>query len=129
MKIPGTPEQLADAIESLVASYMDEVRLAAQRAVEHSLARGTASRTPAKGSETRRTAARSPTRTARRSRRELDEACEQLCKLVRAHPGESIVTLAGGMGMPMSALQRPMAQLRADGRVRSVGERHLMRYF
>jgi len=131
MKTPGTPEQLADAIESLVASYMDEVRLAAQRAVERSLARGAVSRSPSKapskGSEARRSAPSS--RTARRSRTELDEACEQLCKLVRARPGESMITLAGEMGMPMSTLQRPMAKLRADGRVRSVGERHLTRYF
>jgi hypothetical protein len=131
MKSPGTPEQLADAIESLVASYMDEVRLAAQRAVERSLTRGAVSRPPSKapsnGSEGRRAA--SSSRTARRSRTELDEACEQLCKLVRGRPGESMVTLAGEMGMPMSTLQRPMAKLRADGRVRSVGERHLTRYF
>ena len=131
MKTPGTPEQLADAIESLVASYMDEVRLAAQRAVERSLTRVAVSRppskAPSKGSEARRSAPSS--RTARRSRTELDEACEQLCKLVRARPGESMVTLAGEMGMPMSTLQRPMAKLRADGRVRSVGERHLTRYF
>jgi hypothetical protein len=127
MKNPGTPEQLADAIESLVASYMDEVRLAAQRAVERSLTRGAVSRPPLKGSDARRTAPSSPT--ARRSQAEVDEACEQLCKLVRARPGESMVTLAGEMEMPMSALQRPMAKLRADGRVRSVGERHLTRYF
>jgi hypothetical protein len=127
MKPPGTPEQLADAIESLVASYMDEVRLAAQRAVERSLTRGAVSRPPSKVSDARRAAPRS--RTARRSRTELDEACEELCKLVRARPGESMVTLAGAMGMPMSTLQGPMAKLRADGRVRSVGERHLTRYF
>jgi hypothetical protein len=88
MKNPGTPEQLADAIESLVSSYMDEVRLAAQRAVERSLTRGSVSRPPSKVSDARRAAPKS--RTARRSRTELDES---------------------------------------DGRVRSVGERHLTRYF
>jgi hypothetical protein len=129
MKIPGTPEQLADAIESLVASYMDEVRLTAQRAVERSLTRWAVSRSPSKGSDTRRTAPRSHTRTGRRSRAALDEVCEQLCKLVRARPGESMVTLACEMGMPMSTLQRPMAKLRTEGRVRSVGQRHLTRYF
>jgi DNA-binding NtrC family response regulator len=127
MKIPGTAEQLADAIESLVASYMDEVRLAAQRAVERSLTRGAAARTPSKGSDARR--ATPPSAAKRRSQTELDELCEQLCKQVRARPGESMVTLAEEMGMSTSALQRPMAKLRADGRVRSVGARHLMRYF
>jgi len=48
---------------------------------------------------------------------------------VRARPGESMTTLAEEMGMPMSALQRPMAKLRTEGRVRSVGQRHLTRYF
>jgi DNA-binding NtrC family response regulator len=127
MKNPGNPEELADAIESLVVSYMDEVRLAAQRAVERSLTRGSVSRPPSKVRDARRTAPRS--RMARRSRPELDAACEQLCQVVRARPGESMVTLAGAMGMPMSTLQGPMAKLRADGRVRSVGERHLTRYF
>jgi DNA-binding NtrC family response regulator len=127
MKIPGTAEQLADAIESLVASYMDEVRLAAQRAVERSLTRGAVVRVPSKNSDARRAAPQSATK--RRSRTELDAVCEELCKQVRARPGESMVTLAEEMGMSMSALQRPMAKLRADGRVRSVGERHLTRYF
>ncbi len=112
MKIPGTPEQLADAIESLVASYMDEVRLAAQRTVAD--ARGGK---PPAIEERRYTAYRSHKRMTRRSRTELDDTCEQLCKLVRARPGESMITLAGEMGMPMSTLQRPMAKLRADGRV------------
>lgn len=127
MKNPGTPEQLANAIESLVASYMDEVRVAAQRAVERSLTRGAAVRTPTKRSDTRRAAPRSGAK--RRTQTELDEVCEELCKLVRARPGEAMTTLAEAMGMPMSALQRPMAKLRTEGRVRGVGQRHLTRYF
>jgi hypothetical protein len=130
MKNPSTPEQLADAIESLVSSYMDEVRLAAQRAVERSLTRTASSRAPRSASrdnDVGRVAASSSGK--RRSQTELDEHCEELCKRVRARPGESMMTLAEEMGLPMSALQRPMAKLRADGRVRTVGERHLMRYF
>ena len=127
MKIPGTTEQLAAAIESLVASYMDEVRLAAQRAIERSLTRSAAVRGRSKDSDARRCQRQSATK--RRSQTELDALCEQLCKQVRARPGESMVTLAEEMGMSTSALQRPMAKLRADGRVRSVGERHLTRYF
>jgi hypothetical protein len=37
--------------------------------------------------------------------------------------------LAEDMGASTGTLQRPMTKLRAEGRVRSVGERHLMRYF
>lgn len=127
MRSPRTPEQLANAIESLVASYVDEVRQAAQQAVERSLCRVAAARPPSKGS-----CHRPPTpklAMKRRTAAELDQACEQLCALVRARPGESITALAEEMGEPAGALQRPMAKLRADGRVRSVGSRHLMRYF
>jgi hypothetical protein len=127
MRTPSTPEQLANAIESLVASYVDEVRQVAQQALARALCRPAAAHRPSKGS-----AARTPTSkpaTKRRTAAELDKACEQLCALVRARPGESIVRLAEEVGEPTGALQRPMAKLRAEGRVRSVGERHLTRYF
>jgi hypothetical protein len=127
MKVPNTPEQLAAAVEALVASYMDEVRLAAQRAVERSLARGAVTRPPSKGGAARATAPKVPAK--RRTAAELDEICEQLCKVVRARPGASKTTLAEEMGVPVGTLLAPMAKLRAEGRVRSVGERHLMRYF
>jgi hypothetical protein len=127
MKTPSTPEQLANAIESLVASYVDEVRQVAQQALARALCRPAAGHRPSKGS-----AARTPIpkrATKRRTAAELDKACEQLCALVQARPGESIVRLAEEVGEPTGALQRPMAKLRAEGRVRSVGERHLTRYF
>jgi hypothetical protein len=127
MKTVNSPEQLANAIESLVASYVDEVRQAAQQALERALSRAAAGRRSTKGSGDR-PAARSLT-TKRRTAAQLNEACEQLCALVRARPGESIAALAAEMGTSPGALQCPMAKLRAEGRVRSVGERHLTRYF
>jgi hypothetical protein len=127
MRTPSTPEQLANAIESLVASYIDEVREAAQQALERSLCRRAAARRPAKGTVHRPPSPRLATK--RRTAAELDETCEKLCALVRTRPGESIVTLAEEMCAPAGTLQRPMAKLRAEGKVRSVGERHLTRYF
>jgi hypothetical protein len=129
MRTPSTPEQLANAIESLVASYIDEVRQAAQQALERSLCGRSAARQPAKGTVHRPPSPGLATKTKRRTAAELDETCEKLCALVRSRPGESIVTLGEEMGAPAGTLQRPMAKLRAEGRVRSVGERHLMRYF
>lgn len=128
MKIPSTPEQLAAAIETLVASYMDEVRLVAQQAVERSLGRSTV---PQRRPSKRRGPRQAPLKSTgtRRTAGQLDEICEDLCKLVRARPGESLVTLADDMGVAAASLKRPMAKLRADGRVRTVGERHLTRYF
>jgi hypothetical protein len=127
MRSPSTPEQLANAIESLVASYIDEVRQAAQQAIERSLSRSVQAQRSAKSTVHRPSVPRLATK--RRTAAELDETCEKLCALVRARPGESIVTLAEDMGASAGTLQRPMAKLRTEGRVRSVGERHLMRYF
>lgn len=118
-----TPEQLAIAIESLVSSYFDEVGQAAHAALERSLCEQTAVRRASKG---RSHAPKLETK--RRTAAELDAACEQLCALVRSQPGESIVTLAEAMGVRASTLQRRMAKLRVENRVRTVGERHLMRY-
>ena len=127
MKCPSTPEQLADAIESLVASYMQEVRLAAQHALDRSLVRPAVASGVSKGKG--RGGAPRKSSTMRRSGAELDEICEGLYKLVRARPGESAAKLAAAMGETAPTLQRPMAKLKAEGRVRSVGERHLTRYF
>jgi plasmid replication initiation protein len=128
MKTPRTPEHLANAIESLVASYIDEVHQAAQQGVERALFRRAGS-APGRRSKGGHRPPAATTATKRRTAGELDEVCGRLCALVRARPGESIVMLAEEMGEPAGALQRPMAKLRADGRVRTVGQRHLMRYF
>jgi hypothetical protein len=122
-----TPEQLASAIESLVASYLEEVRQAAQEAVERSLSRQAVARRPAKDKGHRSSAPSSETK--RRTTAEIDATSERLCALVRAQPGASIITLAEELGLPASTLQRPMAKLRDESRVRTVGQRHMMRYF
>ncbi len=54
---------------------------------------------------------------------------DALCEVVRAHPGASMVALAEKMGAEARTLLRPMARLKSTGRVRSVGQRHLTRYY
>ena len=128
MKTPNTPLELADAIESLVASYMDSVRDAAQQAVSRALASpGPSNRRPSLA--TRSTSAKPPTTSARRSPTELEAVCDALCERVRAQPGVSMVELAEQMRTDVRSLQRPMAKLKSAERVRSVGQRHLMRYY
>ena len=122
-----TPEQLASAIESLVASYLDEVRQAAQEALQRSLCQQGRAGRPVKASGQRSKTPRPEAK--RRTAAEIDAMTERLCAAVRARPGESIVTLAEETGVPASTLQRPMAKLRVESQVRTVGERHLMRYF
>lgn len=59
----------------------------------------------------------------------MDEVCDALCERVGAQPGAPMVELAEQLGADVRSLQRPMAKLKAAGRVRSVGQRHLMRYY
>jgi hypothetical protein len=40
-----------------------------------------------------------------------------------------MVELAEVMGVGLRSLQGPMAKLKAEGRVRTVGQRHLTRYY
>lgn len=127
MTSPKTPEQLADAIESVVASYLDEVRRTVQHAVERSLSRSSAKTRPIKSRADRSTQQLS-TKT-RRTAGALDELCDKLYQCVCARPGESSAVFADELGCTIRDLQRPMAKLRAQGRVRCAGQRNLMRYF
>ena len=128
MKTPNSTLELADAIESLVASYMKSVRECAQQGVERAMGKpvaatrlGTTARCPP--------TATSRSATGRRTGKELKAVCDALCERVRAQPGASMVELAEQMGADTRSLQGPMAKLRAAGRVRSVGQRHLTRYY
>jgi hypothetical protein len=125
MKIPSTTTELAGAIESLIGSYVAGIRQAAQQAVERALVRSAGGRPAAGGKK----GGSLPPSARRRTATELAGACDALLDVVRAHPGASMVTLAERMGAEAKTLRRPMATLRATGRVRSVGQRHLTRYY
>ena len=127
MTSPKNPEQLADAIEALVASYIDEVRRVAQQAIVRTLSFPKASSCASKSRAIQPAQQRQPTR--RRGVEELDVLCDRLYELVCARPGVSMAVLADEIGQQAGRLRRPMTRLRADGRVRSVGQRHAMRYF
>lgn len=126
MTSSNTPQRLAASIESLVASYIDEMRRSAQQAVEHAFCRSRVAAVPtrAKGH-----VAQAKRPASRRSAEELEALCEQLYGLVCARPGEMMVVLADEAGVAARTLERPMAKLKAEGRVRSVGQRNLTRYF
>lgn len=65
----------------------------------------------------------------RQTAMQLTGDCDALCALVRAMPGASIAALAEKLGVTTRALQRPMAKLKSAGRVRTVGQRRLTRYY
>lgn len=125
MKAPNTRMELAAAIESLIGSYMDGVRVAAKEAVERAV-RGTAG----VGQTRRKPSASGPaTRMNRRGASRLEELCSTLCEVVRANPGSSMMTIAEKMGAKSADLQWPMTKLKRSGRVRRVGQRSLARYY
>ena len=128
MTSPKTPQQLASEIESLVASYVDEVRRVAQASLDQAFAKAIGK--VGASSRTRRTD-RSEGRVTskRRSPDEIDEIGERLYDLVCARPGESMTVFSEEIGLPVPALHRPMWKLKTEGRVRCVGERNLARYF
>ena len=65
----------------------------------------------------------------RRRSSELEALAQALLEAVHASPGERMTVLATRVSAEPRSLLRPMAQLKASGRIRSVGERQFTRYF
>jgi hypothetical protein len=120
------PQDLCERIEHLVQEYIAATRAAAHAAVERALA------TPA-GVEAKRPRQERPVARARsgvvRTSGEIGALSERLYEAVCKMPGETMTVLAPMIGTTASELSRPMTVLKATGRVRSVGMRHMTRYF
>lgn len=129
MTSPKSQQQLADAIEDLVDAYICEIRRHAESALGRAFSRSRTTR----GAKSIRARASSKSATApvtaRRSSEALAELRERLYERICASPGESMAVFAEALGMPVRDLHRPMSQLKAEGRIRSVGERSMTRYF
>lgn len=120
---PKTPQELAQAIEALVASYLVEARRIARLALDESFARTRGSAPVAKRAQPVRA------RQSRRGAAVMAELREKLFAQVSAQPGETMPVYAAALGVPVRSLTRPMSKLRRDGQVRCVGERNRARYF
>jgi ribosome-binding protein aMBF1 (putative translation factor) len=97
MKTPNSTLELGNAIESLVASYMESVRSAAQQALERALAKPAV---PKRQSSpvTRQSTATSRSSVARRTPEELAKLCQALVEQVGSQPGVSMAELAEQLG-------------------------------
>ncbi len=129
MNTPKSTEALTKQIEQLVAQYVAESRRAVRDAVERAFG-GSSSTTSSRGSK--EVAVKKVSRKSCERRRPPEEVAqlgERLLDLVRARPGESMVVFATELELTVRALQLPMALLKNDGRVRSVGQKQQMRYF
>ncbi|MCA9620144.1 MAG: winged helix-turn-helix domain-containing protein [Myxococcales bacterium] len=115
-------DELARHIERLVQEHIAESRRAAQEALDRAFGSATAPKTARLVSK-RRAGGR------RRPPEEVAEIGERLYGAICAHPGEGMAAFAAEIGTTVSELHRPMTRLKRDGRIRSVGKRHLTRYF
>ena len=114
-------EQLENQIERLVREHVTACHKAAATAVDRAF-RSANTRT-----KTRRNA--STTTSRRRPPAEVAALGERLYEAVCANPGEGMKVLMADVGGTARELHRPMALLKRAGRVRSVGQRRLTRYF
>jgi hypothetical protein len=65
----------------------------------------------------------------RRSAAQITELSDRFLQAVRSDPGQSMSVLAPRLGVKPGELTVPVARLKASKMVKSVGNRHLMRYF
>jgi hypothetical protein len=117
-----TVDQLSKRIEQVIREHL----AASQRAATDAIARSFG--VAAGGARRERLASR-PAGAQYRPRAELAALGEQFYRAVCAKPGETMAVLAADLGSSPRELNRPMTQLKRMGQVRSVGQRHLTRYF
>ena len=122
MTTTPTFEDLSRQIEHVVQEHIAASRQAAAAALDRAFG---AAGNPARSAGSARREATS----RRRAPSEMAEVAEQLYQAVCAKPGEPMSVLAADLGSSWQVLSRPMAHLKRNGRVRSVGQRHLTRYF
>lgn len=115
-------EQLSRRIEQVIQEHL----AASERAASGAIARAFG----AAGGKRRAPAASPASGEARRRlSTEIAELGERFYRAVCARPGETMVVLAADIGSSPRQLNRSMTRLKTLGRVRSVGQRHLTRYF
>jgi hypothetical protein len=121
----ASSQDLGERIERLVQEHIEASRRAAQQAVERAFCRA--------GNEpTRRRRPPARVKSPSGKRRTPDEMAalgERLYQAVCAKPGERMTVLMADVGASARELSRPVSHLKRAGRIRSVGSRHLTRYF
>jgi len=130
MTTPKTPEELARHIECLVAAYVCEAERVAQAAVSRSFS--SAHERPSRKSAPASAKPSTPSsrqQGTRRTAQQLADLADQLATMVANQPGESMASFAKHMDVSVRDINRPMTMLKDQGRVRSVGQRTLTRYF
>ena len=124
MSSTNSAQDLGQRIEQLIQEHVAASRVFAQEAVARGFA--TATRRQPQSGPVRR-----PRSSSGKKRPAADIAAlgERFYNAVCAKPGETMTVLAPEVGASARELQRSVTLLRRANRVRSVGSRHLTRYF
>ena len=120
-------QRLQERIESAIQEYLRESRVMVTATLERAF--GAATRAPIQRTKSASRASSGVAHGKRRTASELEALSEQLYEAIATSPGEGMVALSERLGVAGPQLQRVVARLRADGRIRTVGTRQLMRYF
>ena len=121
-----TPERkLEQQIEVVVKEYLHACRQIARSTIERALG-GTAAAPKAKPVVAKDKSAKPA---IKRSRAEIEGLQSKLYAAVAAQPGETMRVLAEGIGATPAELQVPVAKLKKQERIRTVGTRQFTRYF
>ena len=119
-------------LEASVEALIQQQVAAYEAQLRETLA-GTLSKTgrarPGKRPRKSATVAKRSTGAPRRTPEEIEALAERFLAAVEATPGETMLTLAGSLGLRSKELERPVLHLRKAGRIRTVGERSRTRYF
>ena len=121
----NSKQDLGERIERMVAEHIAASRKAAQDAVLRAF---TAAAAVKAGAAPRVKSSRGQNQ-KRRGSAEVAALGERFYRVVCARPGETMTALCADVGASARELQRSVSLLRQSGRVRTVGNRSLMRYF
>jgi hypothetical protein len=119
-------QDLSKRIEEVVQEHIATSHRVAAAALERAFAKAAAK--PSAATRTRRGVAESGG-ARRRAPQEVSAIGERLYQAVCAKPGAAMTVLAADVGATPRDLNRPMMHLKRAGKIRSVGQRHLTRYF
>ena len=119
-------QDLSKRIEEVIQEHIAASHRAATAALDRAFGRATLGTATAGGARRARAEGVSA---RRRAPQEMSAIGGRLYQAVCAKPGAAMTVLAADIGATPRALNRPMMHLKRAGKVRSVGQRHLARYF
>lgn len=118
---------MANAVERIVRLSQRAAIAAFEVHFQKALQRSSDRPNPSPNPPSERKAKKPPT--ARRSHAEIIALSDRLLEVVRSDPGQPMAVLAPRIGVTASELQVPVARLKAAKKIKTVGQRHLTRYF